>query len=356
MCLIGIGWEEGVRQLRDNKGGAMEVDQEHRVWNQWAYGYFGKCLVDEKVLVKFVIGRGSVQLNKGRMLRDGGIVITSCLCSDDVIIINKVQHWTLDGTPVVRRLEWLRLRLKMWSHPSIIKKHIFDINRWFFKNVFGVTLSVASSPASTRIASSTNFSRFRSVTLNNWISDWVTKLYARFAMVLKHRYFKFTPYRIIFALTLKLINGDVELVSQILHELSHRDSAVIFIHIDPHPCLSRESKPFLVLVTHILRCWSKRDYDHLSITLDNEGNQSMSNLFMDGISNSKQSHSKTTSSSHPIKETKHTVVLRTRLWRVRHFRSFDRSSAASSDSQQQSEYSFLSNKYDILFTESCAYM
>lgn len=37
-------------------------------------------------------------------------------------------------------------------------------------------------------------------------------------------------------LTLKLINGNVELVSQIFHELSHRDSADIFIHIDPYPC------------------------------------------------------------------------------------------------------------------------
>lgn len=72
-----------------------------------------KFLVGEQVLVEFVIGRGSVQLNKGRMLRDGGIVITGCLCSDDVIIVNKVQHGTLDGTPVVGCLEWLRLRLKM---------------------------------------------------------------------------------------------------------------------------------------------------------------------------------------------------------------------------------------------------
>lgn len=28
MCLIGIGWKEGVRQLRDNEGDAMEVGRE----------------------------------------------------------------------------------------------------------------------------------------------------------------------------------------------------------------------------------------------------------------------------------------------------------------------------------------
>lgn len=49
---------------------------------------------------------------------------------------------------------------------SIIKNCIFSASL-ADKKVFGVTLSVASSPASTRIASSTNFSRFKSINAIN---------------------------------------------------------------------------------------------------------------------------------------------------------------------------------------------
>lgn len=73
------------------------------------------CELYRRVLVKFVIierGWWPVQLNEGRMLGDGGIVITSCLRGDDVIVVDKVQHRSLDRTPVVGRLEGLRLGLQ----------------------------------------------------------------------------------------------------------------------------------------------------------------------------------------------------------------------------------------------------